>query len=258
MVIKKVRRALGYARTAYGIYRTARRYLKRRRRTYSTRRSMLPSVGVKAVSSKRYGAKMNKLYHCGRVQNLMVSLPASRNVKSPNNQYYHAQLPSASMALPLQMYLPLEMFYLKRYYQSFKIHRFKVTATVASVTGIPTSVSNPVARIAIGADYLYRRKFWTTDNDSQNTNSQLVRAVLDYSDMMELPNVKTRDLLLSNLNNGSTVSCYVSPGRGCINPNISTDKVETGTRPALQDFDTEHGNISNQAISKASNQLYVA
>lgn len=76
--------------------------------------------------------------------------------------------------------------------------------------------------------------------------------------MMELPNVKTRDLLLSNLNNGSTVSCYVSPGRGCINPNISTDKVETGTRQALQDFDTEHGSQTNIIASKASNQLYVA
>lgn len=75
---------------------------------------------------------------------------------------------------------------------------------------------------------------------------------------MELPNVKTRDLLLSNLNNGSTVSCYVSPGRGCINPNISTDKIETATRQALQDFDTEHGATNNISATKASSNLYVA
>lgn len=58
--------------------------------------------------------------------------------------------------------------------------------------------------------------------------------------MMELPNFKYRDVLLSNLNNGSTISTIIRPGKGCLNPNISTDKLVTRTIQALEDFDTEH------------------
>lgn len=51
--------------------------------------------------------------------------------------------------------------------------------------------------------------------------------------MMELPNTKYRDVLLSNLNVGSTVSIIVKPGRGCFNPSISTGRLETVTYRAL-------------------------
>lgn len=123
------------------------------------------------------------------------------------------------------------MFYLKRYYQSFKIHSYKVTATVYS-TSLPQNSANYPCRIAIAADYLYRSKFFTT-NTVNDDNSSVASGVIDYADMMELPNTRTRDVLLSNLNNGSSISVLVKPGPGCYNPNISTDKLETTTYGAL-------------------------
>lgn len=63
--------------------------------------------------------------------------------------------------------------------------------------------------------------------------------------MMELPNTRTRDVLLSNLNNGSTISTTIRPGTGCFNPSISTEKLTTQTVYSVADFDTEHGTISN-------------
>lgn len=194
---------------------------------------------------------MNKLYHCGRIQNLLVSINLTR-VASGSSGYYN--LPSAGVVLPLQRYLPLEMFYLKRYYQSFKIHSYKVSATVYSAA-VPANASNLPCRIAIAADYIYRPKFFAT---SGSTTDNFIGSVIDYSDMMELPNTKTRDILLSNLNNGSTISTIVRPARGCFNPNISTDRLETATVPALQDFDTEHNSVGSNGISKASNAMYIA
>lgn len=64
-------------------------------------------------------------------------------------------------------------------------------------------------------------------------SNTFIGSVIDYSDMMELPNTKTRDILLSNLNNGSTISTIVKPKAGCYNPNISTDRIETTTVNAL-------------------------
>ncbi len=75
--------------------------------------------------------------------------------------------------------------------------------------------------------------------------------------MMELPNTKTRDVLLSNLNNGSSISILVKPGAGCYNPNISTDKLDTSQIKALPDFDTEHGTMNQSSITKSSDILYV-
>lgn len=51
--------------------------------------------------------------------------------------------------------------------------------------------------------------------------------------MMELPNTKYRDVLLSNLNVGSTLSIIVKPGRGCYNPPISTGRIETASYRAV-------------------------
>lgn len=48
---------------------------------------------------------------------------------------------------------------------------------------------------------------------------------IDYSDMMELPNTRYKDVLLSNLNVGSTISTIVRPGKGCVNPPISTGRL---------------------------------
>lgn len=66
MVLKRVKRVVSYAKTGYGAYKTLRRIWRSRRRRRVTYRRSVP-VSTKAVSSKRYGAKMNKLYHCGRV-----------------------------------------------------------------------------------------------------------------------------------------------------------------------------------------------
>lgn len=115
------------------------------------------------------------------------------------------------------------MFYLKRYYQSFKLHSFKVTATIYSAT-VPANSQNLPCRIAIAGDYIYRPKFFKTSGDTT-----YLAGVIDYTDMMELPNTKVRDVLLSNLNNGSTISTIVRPGRGCYNPSVSTDRLETTT-----------------------------
>lgn len=49
---------------------------------------------------------------------------------------------------------------------------------------------------------------------------------IDYSDMMELPNTRYKDVLLSNLNVGSTISTIVRPGKGCVNPPISTGRLQ--------------------------------
>lgn len=140
------------------------------------------------------------------------------------------------------------MFYLKRYYQSFKLHSFKVSATIYSAT-VPANGQNLPCRIAIAGDYIYRPKFFKTSSSDSN----FLGGLIDYSDMMELPNTKVRDVLLSNLNNGSTISTIVKPSRGCYNPSVSTDRLETTTVFAIADFDTEHGNITSDTISKQSN-----
>lgn len=71
---------------------------------------------------------------------------------------------------------------------------------------VPTNITNPVVRIAIAGDYVYRRKFWSTTGTTDVLSSNI-----DYSDMMELPNFKYRDVLLTNLNNGSTISTIIKP-----------------------------------------------
>lgn len=76
--------------------------------------------------------------------------------------------------------------------------------------------------------------------------------------MMELPNTRTRDILLSNLNNGSTISTIIRPGAGCFNPAVSTEKLSTRTVFSVYDYDTEHGNISANNISKSSSEQYCA
>lgn len=66
MVLKRLKRAVSYARTGYGAYKTLRRlWRNRRRKRVSYRRTK--SVSFKAMSSKKYGAKMNKLFRVGRV-----------------------------------------------------------------------------------------------------------------------------------------------------------------------------------------------
>lgn len=59
------------------------------------------------------------------------------------------------------------MYYLKRFYQSFKIHQFKVQATVIGAT-VPANNTNTPCRIAIAGDYVYRSKFFTTNAISSN------------------------------------------------------------------------------------------
>ncbi len=83
MVLKRIRKAISYGRAAYGAYKSARKFLRRRRRKVYSKRTM--PVSSKAVVSKRYGAKMNKIYHVGRVQNPIVYVPfAKGNVDEGN------------------------------------------------------------------------------------------------------------------------------------------------------------------------------
>lgn len=66
MVLKRVKRIVSYAKTGYGAYRALRRVWRnrpRRRRTYRRTKS----VSFKAMTSKKYGAKMNKLFRVGRI-----------------------------------------------------------------------------------------------------------------------------------------------------------------------------------------------
>lgn len=66
MAFKRIKRIVSYAKTGYGAYKTLRRLWKNRRRRRMTYRRT-KSVSFKAMSSKKYGAKMNKLFRVGRV-----------------------------------------------------------------------------------------------------------------------------------------------------------------------------------------------
>lgn len=211
-------------------------------------------VSTKAVVSKRYGAKMNRLFHCGRVQNLIYTIPLYRNKQGSSPQAWYT-VPSSGISIVMSQLLPLEMFYLKRYYQSFKLHQFKVTATIYSAS-VPANAQSLPCRLSIAADYLYRSKFFTTNIIDDANQSLTGNGFVDYADMMELPNVRSRDVLLSNLNNGSSISIVVKPARGCINPNISTDRLVVGSHQAIPDYDTEHGNVISNGISKTSDRVY--
>lgn len=142
--------------------------------------------------------------------------------------------------------LPYELYRIAPPYQSFKIHSFYIKATLMSSNNIPVNANNIPIRLVIGADPFYRASLFP---ESTASNINAVGAAIDYADLMQLPNVRTRDLLLSNLNNGSSLSVQVKPSKGMQMPYFATSVLERYTATSIPDSSYEStGNFTTSNV----------